>query len=187
MCVHTDVNGNELSLINTLGSGILPPPDKVCYDGDEEVVRALKMDQGICDMQQALFSENLPVGLKEQFASQIIQQVAFVHDENVAHNDLKPENVIFKRRGSRYTAHLIDWGSAGLLNGEEAFAPKTVSISAPEDIYTYTVVGNGWCKYKAKPTKEADMWGLGIMLFMLYTNCVHPYILCDDEDQLERV
>lgn len=102
-----------------------------------------------------------PVGLAE--AARIVRDVAsaisYAHERGVVHCDLKPGNVLLDANGRVF---VTDFGFAYLLNagpGRRAGAiGGTLGFVAPEVL----MGGN-------KPTPAADIYALGVLLWVLVT------------------
>jgi MAP/microtubule affinity-regulating kinase len=95
-------------------------------------------------------------GTLERLFFEICLGVQFLHREGIAHNDLKPENVIVDAKG---TAKIIDFAYAKT----EAFADDdqksgTLMYAAPEPF-----------RAGRYHTQKADIWSLGIVLFTMAT------------------
>ena len=90
--------------------------------------------------------------------AQILRGVKHIHDQDLGHFDLKPENLVFLRRGQDAPIKIIDFGMSKPIPPHvylHRFA-GTLMYAAPEVI-------------KGNYTKTADMWSLGVILFiMLY-------------------
>mmetsp|Transcript_9084 Transcript_9084/g.21605 ORF Transcript_9084/g.21605 Transcript_9084/m.21605 type:complete len:776 (-) Transcript_9084:1007-3334(-) len=123
-------------------------------------------------------------------ASRIVREVAtalnFLHGIGVVHADLKPENILLTttRRGDALVK-LADFGCAQITaptGGFDEFDVKPV-YGAPTPAY---------CPpesiLKTAPIQaSADMWGLGIILFIMLTGA-HPYDIAGDasDEEIEK-
>ncbi|KAI7964359.1 hypothetical protein MJO29_004786 [Puccinia striiformis f. sp. tritici] len=105
--------------------------------------------------------EQSPDGLATQevkkIFGQIVDGVAFLHDRNIVHRDLKDENVILDPNGN---PQLIDFGSAAYVREGSKFVTfsGTLDFAAPEVL-----------KGDPHGGKEIDIWALGVILFVLIT------------------
>jgi serine/threonine protein kinase len=87
---------------------------------------------------------------------QVLQGVKYLHDHHIAHGDIKPENVVFDSHGN---AKLIDLGYCKEKRiGSDLDKSGTLRYAAPE------ILSQG--KYN---THSADVWALGILLFVMAT------------------
>ena len=89
---------------------------------------------------------------------QILLGIKSLHDQNIAHCDIKPSNVVFTSTGPEGRACLIDFGMAKLWNPAE------------RELFT---AGAGTCYYAAPEVIErrynlaADLWSLGVVAFVM--------------------
>jgi len=99
----------------------------------------------------------LPPDKAVELARQIVAGVAAAHELDVVHRDLKPANVMIDGRGH---ARVADFGLASTLD-EEGRGPRDLAgtpvYMAPEQI-------DG-----AAPTKQSDVYALGLVLYELFT------------------
>lgn len=97
--------------------------------------------------------------------------LGYLHSKNIAHNDVKPENVVFRekiRKGAPYDPVLIDFGTAA---GVKRFVDEAGSwyVMSPERIRVATGREAPEFASKINPAK-ADIWSLGILLYQALTN-----------------
>ncbi|KAA1111158.1 hypothetical protein PGT21_036950 [Puccinia graminis f. sp. tritici] len=104
-----------------------------------------------------LSPDGLPTDEARRIFGQIVDGVAFLHERNIVHRDLKDENVILDRNGN---AQLIDFGSAAYVREGSKFETfsGTLDFAAPEVLKGVPHGG-----------KEIDVWALGVILFVLIT------------------
>ncbi|WAQ82654.1 hypothetical protein PtA15_3A17 [Puccinia triticina] len=104
-----------------------------------------------------LAPDGLPTPEVRRIFGQIVDGVAFLHERNIVHRDLKDENVILDRDGN---AQLIDFGSAAYVREGSKFETfsGTLDFAAPEVLKGVPHGG-----------KEIDIWALGVILFVLIT------------------
>ncbi|XP_038051994.1 uncharacterized protein LOC119724824 isoform X2 [Patiria miniata] len=104
------------------------------------------------------FIDRQPI-LDEALASymfrQVVSAVAFLHDKNILHRDIKDENLIIDER---FHIKLIDFGSAAYMAPGKLFGTfcGTLEYCSPE-----VLLGN---KYKGP---ELEMWAIGVTLYTL--------------------
>ena len=109
--------------------------------------------------------KNLPERTVKFLAVQIIDAVNFLHQKNIAHRDLKLENVLIDQEGY---IHIIDFGISKKIepNLETGTFCGTKEYMAPE-----ILEGQHY-------NKSVDWWAIGIMLYELIFGC-NPFNLLD--------
>jgi len=89
---------------------------------------------------------------REDLSLKLLAEVGAVHDCNLIHNDIKPENVIVLKREEHSIVKLIDFEIAMFCNGTLFSSSGTPGYFPPE-------------KEKKEPiTTKSDMYSLGIVL-----------------------
>ncbi|OHS94696.1 CAMK family protein kinase [Tritrichomonas foetus] len=96
-------------------------------------------------------------GSSKPIFKQILEVINYIHDQGIAHRDLKLENVLIDPQGH---IKLIDFGFSRFAESGQMFATPCGSpaYAAPEVI--------GGSQYDGK---AADMWSCGVLLFCLVT------------------
>ena len=96
-------------------------------------------------------------GMSERLARsvfhQLINGVSYLHSKNVAHMDLKMENLVMT---GDYTVKITDFDLSQPLNSTELRAKGTIGYRAPE-------IKEGLCQ----DLKAADVFSAGVILFIL--------------------
>ena len=101
-------------------------------------------------------------------ARQITEAVAYAHQQGVVHADLKPANIFVTQGGQ---VKVLDFGIARAIHAESSFH-NLASIQAYTPAYASAAVLGG-----APPEPKDDLYGLGCILYMLFTG-EHPYRRC---------
>ena len=109
------------------------------------------------------YLENRPSDLNERLVilSQICNALSYLHDNKLVHHDLKPANILFTRQGQVKVCDFSLAGSGGGLLGfmdQAAVEQITPMYIAPELIR------------KEKATKLCDLYSLGIMMYIMFTD-----------------
>jgi len=95
----------------------------------------------------------------------ITRSLADIHQADVIHGDVKPDNIMITREGESYGAVILDFGAATLVL--DTFTPATtpfhmtIAYAAPEIIQNQ------------QPTIESDMFSAGVLFYELITG-VNP-------------
>ena len=125
-----------------------------------------------------LAEHGLPPRKVRTWFTQVVQGIAHCHARGVYHGDVKPENVLLTRDG---LARLSDFGSAAMARVSTPVS-CSLSYSAPEvlvavggrpqlTIVTSPITHPGAVvspASRAVDHEKADVWSLGIMLYVLY-------------------
>ncbi|KAI5982235.1 kinase-like domain-containing protein [Pisolithus albus] len=94
-------------------------------------------------------------------ASQLIEGVAFMHAQLVAHMDIKPENIVIPRKGGRLS--IIDFSVAIRLKSDKEKFRGVIGTPG----YTAPEVERG----DAYKPIQADLWSCGRTLEVLCSDC----------------
>lgn len=91
-------------------------------------------------------------------ALDILRGLAYLHENEIVHRDMKPENLLLDKPGKHFTVKIADFGYASKLR-RKAFRKHlgTPGYCAPEI-------------YLSRPYRfECDMWSFGCILYILLT------------------
>jgi serine/threonine-protein kinase len=97
---------------------------------------------------------SLPVKKAVKIIIQILDALAYAHENHIVHRDIKPENVLIEKRTQRPL--ISDFGIAKLLRGDDIDAGKMVGTfiyMAPEQMERTEIDGT------------ADIYAVGVTLF----------------------
>ncbi|CAD8092969.1 unnamed protein product [Paramecium sonneborni] len=101
----------------------------------------------------------------------ILTALAYMHKNNVVHRDLKPENILVNEDLS--CVKLSDFGLSSVQNQLMTKQCGTLIYMAPELLMNKIY------------SKNVDIWGVGVIMYMLLNNGQHPYYKSGDSlDQI---
>lgn len=109
------------------------------------------------------------------FVRQICEGVEYMHEQNVVHLDMKPENILcVSKTGNRIK--LIDFGLARRLNSSEPLRIMfgTPDFAAPE-VLSYDTV-----------SLATDMWSVGVICYVLLSG-LSPFMGDNDIETMANV
>lgn len=98
-------------------------------------------------------SNRLEEGACCKYFREILEGVAHMHEKMVSHRDLKPENILIDEHGH---AKIIDFGFSAPSNLPLSSFCGTPTFMSPELIKKVPYMG-----------EKADIWALGVMLYLL--------------------
>ncbi|RNA07318.1 Twitchin [Brachionus plicatilis] len=109
----------------------------------------------------------------KKYIRQILEGLQHMHDNNIVHLDIKPENIIFETKNSP-SVKLVDFGLACKLDPDEIvkISSGTVEFAAPE-IVEHDSVGF-----------STDMWAVGVLTYVIGLS---PFGGADDEQTAENI
>lgn len=107
--------------------------------------------------------------------SEIIAGLAYCHSKNVAHRDIKLENIMLDSTGQ---AKIIDFGFATMssqMNKKTFLYCGTPNYMAPEIV-----------RRERYPGESADVWAAGVLLFMMLTG-KFPFGSSKEQQVFEKI
>jgi PAS domain S-box-containing protein len=98
---------------------------------------------------------------KESIVIQLVDIVAYAHEQRIMHRDIKPENILIKRDG---LVKLLDYGVAKELKDQDMSSTMVGSrpFMAPEQIMGESQIAS-------------DVWALGVIIYAVYTEYLPFY------------
>lgn len=156
------------------------------FESKKRILMILEYCQGV-DLYQ--FIKNRSSQNKQQIDADIrfivkciLQAVAYLHENNVVHRDIKPGNVLLKSKNSYRQIKLADFGLSLRFESQglsRFFSHKcgTLIYMAPE-----LVENNMDC------SKSVDIWAVGQCMAILCNNANHPFVnKGDTEEKIKKI
>ncbi|XP_034457096.1 death-associated protein kinase 2 isoform X1 [Hippoglossus hippoglossus] len=150
---------------------------KDVFESRAEVVLILELVSGGELFDFIAEKENLLESEAIEFMKQILEGLGFMHSKQIAHFDLKPENIMLSNKVSpNPNIKLIDFGLAHRFQQGKDYSSTsgTPQYIAPE------VINN-------EPLgMAADMWSIGVITYILLSG-LSPFQSETDEDTLKNI
>mmetsp|Transcript_35143 Transcript_35143/g.31637 ORF Transcript_35143/g.31637 Transcript_35143/m.31637 type:complete len:195 (-) Transcript_35143:287-871(-) len=99
---------------------------------------------------------------------QIVDGLEYLHENDIAHLDIKPENLVFDKD---YRLRIIDFDLAAHIEDNDFQLRGTKNYRALE-------MTNGTCE----DPRKADIFSLAVVLFVMKSKGVMPYYEATEED-----
>lgn len=129
---------------------------------DHKLGRAILMEYVNGRSLEQFVAEKPSSSERRRVADELMETLAFLHDRQIVHGDLKPSNILITRSGNHVC--LIDFGFAD----NEAYIAKNIgtspSISKPEQLPSDILL------------PERDIYALGKILSLLFPHSAKPVI-----------
>lgn len=150
---------------------------KDVFESRAEVVLVLELVSGGELFDFIAEKENLLESEAIEFMKQILEGLGFLHSKNIAHFDLKPENIMLSdRMAPQLNVKLIDFGLAHRFHQGEEYRSSsgTPQYIAPEVISSETL------------SPAADMWSIAVITYILLSG-LSPFQGETDEETLRNI
>uniref|UniRef100_A0A8C1K201 Si:dkey-240h12.4 n=1 Tax=Cyprinus carpio TaxID=7962 RepID=A0A8C1K201_CYPCA len=144
---------------------------------EKEVVLIIELIKGGELFDFIAEKENLTETEAIEFLKQILEGVSYMHQKNIAHFDLKPENImLLDKHAPNPDIKIIDFGMAHRFSQGEEYKSLggTPQYIAPEII-----------NYEPLST-AADMWSIGVITYILLSG-LSPFQGETDEETLRNI
>lgn len=116
------------------------------------------------NLQQLYTDQQLTYAQKNSLLKQILEGIAFLHQQGIIHRDLKPQNILIVNRNGEYIPKITDFGISKKLdvNKSSVFTNSlagygTLSFASPEQLKGNVI------------SKNTDLWSFGVIVCWIFT------------------
>eukprot|EP01062_Namystynia_karyoxenos_P025405 TRINITY_DN1999_c0_g1_i1.p1 TRINITY_DN1999_c0_g1~~TRINITY_DN1999_c0_g1_i1.p1 ORF type:complete len:468 (+),score=132.02 TRINITY_DN1999_c0_g1_i1:78-1406(+) len=148
-----------------------------------QMYASVACDDCVCIMMEMATEGSLKTRLRQpldhgealQYTEQILRGLAYLHQNDIVHQDVKPENILLCADAERVTLKLADFGLSRVVDavrsfsGSPAGSPKgTAEYIAPETLPSHEQLQRGEIHVPPYHARKVDIWALGcVVLAML--------------------
>lgn len=134
-------------------------------DNADSVYIILELMKGGDLLSRIIDKKKLPEHTSKLFFMQMCYAVKYLHDKNITHRDLKPDNVLLETTDEETLIKISDFGLSKFVQNESVMRTLcgTPLYVAPEVLIT-----GGRGSY----TKKVDIWSLGVVLFVCLSGTI---------------
>ncbi|XP_053570643.1 receptor-interacting serine/threonine-protein kinase 1 isoform X2 [Bombina bombina] len=150
----------------------------ILENGNYSLVMEYMTKGNLCNVLQQV---TVPLSVKGRFILEIIEGMTYLHDQNIVHKDLKPENVLVD---NDFHIKIADLGVATFKTWSKLTKEETYRKQKSQSINGHQAKNNaGTLSYMApehlkslstKPTEKSDVYSFGIVIWAILTG-KEPY------------
>lgn len=130
------------------------------------------------DIGDILWYKTLSLKYIKQFMSQILFSLVIIHSHGIIHNDIKPENVIYKKTSNEFSLFITDFGICQFVSFPNKQIPKIFTS------HHYTPPEYSQHKGVGKISLNSDMYNLGVMFYYMIDK--QAYVDHDDHNVFDK-
>ncbi|KAI0052350.1 kinase-like protein [Auriscalpium vulgare] len=132
------------------------------HDVDSNVFIVLELVDGGDLLDHIINSDGLPEAEAKDYTRQLCRAIEYIHNKNVIHGDLKPENVLLTKSEPR-TVKLGDFGASRVV-------PKSTLLQKMSAMPSYVAPEMLDSNSSMSDKPVVDSWSVGAITFSMLTN-----------------
>lgn len=110
-----------------------------------------------------LIQEGISTSQAGEIITGVLDGLAYLHERNIIHRDIKPPNILINREGDSLTAKICDFGISKVAGGEATALSNvigTFEYMSPEQL---------GANPDQKISTNSDLWSLGVIMYEIFT------------------
>jgi serine/threonine protein kinase len=114
--------------------------------------------------------QRIPYTHQVRIARELSEAVAFLHEHQIVHRDVRPKNILFKEGGYEGIVKLADFGlskEVGTTDLDVSFSTTTTQAGTEVGSFGYYAPEHHW---RGKPTAKVDIFSLGCCVFFIFSH-----------------
>jgi TPR repeat protein len=164
----------EMQLLQELAEGTGRGRDHViqyrCLE-EEEGKMLLGMELCECSLHDVISVHHQQIPLEQQIriVRELSEAVAFLHEHQIVHRDVRPKNILFKRGGFEGAVKLTDFGLSKAVDTSDlnvSFSTTTALTGTEVGSFGYYAPDHHW---QGNPTPKVDIFSLGCCMFYVFS------------------
>jgi hypothetical protein len=130
----------------------------------------LGMELCECSLHDVISEQNQQIPLEQQIriVRELSEAVAFLHEHQIVHRDVRPKNILFKQGGYEGAVKLTDFGLSKAVDTRDlniSFSTTTMLPGTEVGSFGYYAPEHHW---QGKPTPKVDIFSLGCCMFYVF-------------------
>lgn len=148
---------------------------QAAFDLGKEMVLVMELITGGELFEKLIEEDYISEGIATLYMKQLLDGLAYMHSKNILHLDLKPENMMLVRPGSKHIK-IIDYGIARKYdpNSTLQVMQGTPEFAAPE-VVAYESI-----------TPATDVWAVGVITYVVLSG-LSPFLGEDDGETMSNI
>jgi serine/threonine-protein kinase/endoribonuclease IRE1 len=123
----------------------------------------------------AVEQQRIPYTHQVRIVRELSEAVAFLHEQQIVHRDIRPKNILFKQGGYEGMVKLTDFGLSKEVHTKElnvSFSTTTAPAGTEVGSFGYYAPEHHW---QGRPTAKVDIFSLGCVIFYVFSHGRRPF------------
>jgi serine/threonine protein kinase/ankyrin repeat protein len=123
----------------------------------------------------SVWQQQIPLEQQLRVVRELSEAVAFLHEHQIVHRDVRPKNILFKQGGFEGTVKLTDFGLSKEVDTRDLDVSfSTTTIGAGTEIGSFGYYAPEVYR-RENPTAKIDIFSLGCCIFYVFSHGRRPF------------